>query len=160
MARLDRAFSRQNGDEWPFDLAAVETHDASIAEITRRNGPIAGLVNNAGIASPKRGPFLDLAPEAFDHVMDVNLRGTVFFTQAVIRAMLEKPVKERRAIQFITSASAMLASPERLDYCMSKAGLAMFVKGLALAFAGKASTFRNPPRHHPDGDDGQRCRSL
>ena len=69
--------------------------------------------------------------------MDVNLRGTVFFTQAAIKAMLAVPAAHRRSIQFITSASAMLASPERLDYCMSKAGLAMFAKGLALRLAGE-----------------------
>ena len=50
-----------------------------------RFGPIDCLVNNAGIGSPVRGDLLDLKPENFDRVLDVNLRGTVFLTQAVAR---------------------------------------------------------------------------
>jgi 3-oxoacyl-[acyl-carrier protein] reductase len=120
-----------------FELAAIGKHEAVVAEIIQRFGRIDCLINNAGIASPKRGDVLDLAPETFDTVMDVNLRGTVFFTQAVAKAMLKSTPEQRRSIQFITSASASLASPERLDYCMSKAALAMFAKGLALRLAGE-----------------------
>ena len=58
-----------------------------------RHGRIDCLINNAGIASPKRGDFLDLETETFDTVMDVNLRGTVFFTQAAAKAMLAAPVR-------------------------------------------------------------------
>jgi 3-oxoacyl-[acyl-carrier protein] reductase len=118
-----------------FELAAIGKHEAVVAEIFQRFGRIDCLINNAGIASPKRGDFLELTPETFDTVMDVNLRGTVFFTQAVAKAMLKSTSNQRRSIQFITSASADLASPERLDYCISKAGLAMFAKGLALRLA-------------------------
>lgn len=133
--RLDRAYTESTGDRWSFDLAAIETHAALVKAILAEHGRIDALVNNAGIASPVRGDFVDLEPETFDTVMAVNLRGTVFFTQAVIKAMLAQPSRTRRSIQFITSASAVMASPERLDYCMSKAGLAMFAKGLALRLA-------------------------
>jgi NAD(P)-dependent dehydrogenase (short-subunit alcohol dehydrogenase family) len=135
VARLDRTVSGPN--EFAFDLGKLETHQPAIDAVMQRFGRIDCLVNNAGIASPKRGDFLELEPGTFDAVLDVNLRGTVFFTQAAIKAMLPVPAGHRRSIQFITSASAVLASPERLDYCMSKAGLAMFVKGLALRLAGE-----------------------
>jgi 3-oxoacyl-[acyl-carrier protein] reductase len=140
--RLDRDFTAESTNEIPFDLAAIESHASLVEHITSRHGPILGLINNAGIASPKRGDFLELQPDAFDAVMDINLRGTVFFTQAVAKAMLiEKESQQhpspRRTIQFITSASAVMASPERLDYCMSKAALSMFAKGLALRLAGE-----------------------
>ena len=102
-----------------------------------RFGRIDCLINNAGIASPKRGDFLQLEPQTYDAVMDVNARGTVFFTQAVAKAMLATKTEARRSIQFITSASAAMASPDRLDYCMSKAALSMFAKGLALRLAGE-----------------------
>ncbi len=133
VARLNRTPS---ADEFGFELGAIQTHDAVVAAIMARHGRIDCLINNAGIASPKRGDFMELASETFDTVINVNLRGTVFFTQAVARAMLATTVDTRRSIQFITSASANLASPERLDYCMSKAGLAMFAKGIALRLAG------------------------
>ncbi|MGL4404882.1 MAG: 3-ketoacyl-ACP reductase [Notoacmeibacter sp.] len=134
VARLNR--SPASG-EFAFDLGAIETHVAVVEAIMARYGRIDCLINNAGIASPKRGDFMGLEPEAFDTVMNVNLRGTVFFTQAVAKVMVAAKHDQRRSIQFITSASATLASPERLDYCMSKAGLAMFAKGLALRLAGE-----------------------
>ena len=56
-----------------------------------RFGRIDCLVNNAGIASPVRGDLLDLQPANFDKVIAVNLRGTVFLTQAVAKAMLARP---------------------------------------------------------------------
>lgn len=135
VARLDREAA---DGVIGFDLGVVETHAAAISQVIERFGQIDCLVNNAGIASPKRGDFLDLELANFDAVMDVNLRGTVYFTQAVLKAMLaQKEIGARRRVIFITSASAQLASPERLDYCISKAGLAMFAKGLALRLAGE-----------------------
>jgi 3-oxoacyl-[acyl-carrier protein] reductase len=134
VARLNRT---PRVGEFAFELAAIETHEAVAAEIMARYGRIDCLINNAGIASPKRGDFMGLEPQTFDTVMNVNLRGTVFFTQTVAKAMIASHADQRRSIQFITSASAVLASPERLDYCMSKAALAMFAKGLALRLAGE-----------------------
>ena len=116
------------------DLADLSRHAGIVAE-ARALGPLACLVNNAGIGSPLRGDLLDLAPDNFDRVMAVNLRGTLFLTLAAARSMLADPPAEGRAIVTITSVSAGLASPERADYCVSKAGLAMFVQALALRLA-------------------------
>ena len=99
-------------------------------------GHIDCLINNAGMGAVVRGDLLDLAPENFDRIMAVNLRGTVFLTQAVVRAMVAQPRADApRSIVTITSVSAELASSERIDYCMSKAALAMWVRGLALRLA-------------------------
>lgn len=119
------------------DLAEIEGHAATVTKIVDHFGRLDCLVNNAGIASKVRGDFLDLAPENYDAIMSVNLRGTVFFTQAVLRAMLSMPQpSQRRSIINITSISAEMTSPERLDYCMTKAGLAAFTQGLTLRLAG------------------------
>ena len=119
------------------DLADLSGHAATVAEIEKELGGIACLVNNAGIASVVRGDFLDLTPENFDTIVATNLRGTVFFTQAVLKAMLRsREASGPRSIINITSVSASLASPERLDYCMTKAGLAAFSQGLTLRLAG------------------------
>ena len=118
------------------DLADLSGHAATVAAIEDQLGAIGCLVNNAGVASTVRGDFLDLAPEHFDTIVATNLRGTVFFTQAVLKAMLHsKQAAGPRAIINITSVSAGLTSPERLDYCMTKAGLAAFSQGLALRLA-------------------------
>jgi NAD(P)-dependent dehydrogenase (short-subunit alcohol dehydrogenase family) len=98
-------------------------------------GHIDCLVNNAGIGAVVRGDLLELKPENFDRILAINLRGTVFLSQAVARAMLAAPDDYPKSIITITSVSAEMASPERADYCISKAGLSMWVKTLALRLA-------------------------
>jgi NAD(P)-dependent dehydrogenase (short-subunit alcohol dehydrogenase family) len=117
------------------DLADVASHQATVEAVLSEFGAIDCLVNNAGMASVVRGDFLELSPENFDRIVSTNLRGTVFFSQAVARAMLSRPAERARAIVTITSVSAAMSSPERLDYCITKAGLAAFSKGLALRLA-------------------------
>lgn len=119
------------------DIGDLTSHRALVERCVAELGGIDCLVNNAGIGSIKRGDVLDLAPENFDRVLAVNLRGTIFLTQAVARWMVAHPhVADRpRAIVHVTSVSAELASPERLDYCISKAGLAMWSRGLAVRLA-------------------------
>lgn len=118
------------------DLAAVDTHEATVSAVVSELGGIDCLVNNAGMGSIERGDFLGLKPENFDTIMGVNLRGTVFFTQAVVKAMLAvNEVRFSRSIVTISSVSSVMTSPERLDYCISKAGLTAFTQGLALRLA-------------------------
>ena len=117
------------------DLSDLSGHQATVDAVQAQLGPIACLVNNAGMASVVRGDFLDLAPENFDMIVATNLRGTVFFTQAVVKAMLAVGSEAKRSVINITSVSATMSSPERLDYCVTKAGLAAFSQGLALRLA-------------------------
>jgi NAD(P)-dependent dehydrogenase (short-subunit alcohol dehydrogenase family) len=118
------------------DNAAVEKHAALVADIVAYHGGVECLVNNAGRGAVVRGDPLDLTPENFDAVMDVNLRGALFLTQAVAKAMLAAgPGAHPRSIITITSVSAEMISVERLDYCISKTALSMAMKGLALRLA-------------------------
>ncbi|WP_284616918.1 3-ketoacyl-ACP reductase [Aquabacterium humicola] len=123
------------GRLFAFDLAEIEAHEATLDAIDAWGGKPACLVNNAGIGSPRRGDLLDVAPEAFDVVLDVNLRGTFFLTQAVARRMLRLPASARATIVTISSVSAELASVERGEYCLSKAGLGMLTRLFALRLA-------------------------
>ena len=98
------------------------------------------LVNNAGIASDKRVDLLDATEESFDHLIKVNLKGPYFLSQTAARWMIEQ--KNAGTIQGyspaiinISSVSAFAASPDRGDYCVSKAGLAMMTKLYALRLA-------------------------
>jgi NAD(P)-dependent dehydrogenase (short-subunit alcohol dehydrogenase family) len=118
------------------DLSDVSAHRQTVETILSCFGKVNCLVNNAGMASVVRCDFLDLSPENFDAIITTNLRGTVFFTQAVVKAMLDIAGSQKaRSVINITSVSASLSSPERLDYCISKSGLSTFSKGLALRLA-------------------------
>jgi NAD(P)-dependent dehydrogenase (short-subunit alcohol dehydrogenase family) len=117
------------------DIGDLASHQLLVDAALSAFGRIDCLVNNAGIASPVRGDLLDLKPENFDKVLDINLRGTIFLTQKVAKAMLSGDGSHPRTIVTITSVSAEFASPERPDYCISKAGLSMWVKNLALRLA-------------------------
>jgi NAD(P)-dependent dehydrogenase (short-subunit alcohol dehydrogenase family) len=99
------------------------------------------LVNNAGIAPEARVDLLEATEESFDRIMRVNLQGPYFLTQAVARWMIEQKSDGqfgdyRPAIVSISSVSAYAASPERGDYCVSKAGLSMLTKLYATRLAG------------------------
>jgi NAD(P)-dependent dehydrogenase (short-subunit alcohol dehydrogenase family) len=117
------------------DIGDVGDHARVLDELCAWRGALDCLVNNAGISSPRRGDLLDLVPEAFDRVLDVNLRGAFFFTQAIVRRMLTVPPGNPRSIITISSVNAELASPERGEYSISKAGLAMLTKLFALRLA-------------------------
>jgi NAD(P)-dependent dehydrogenase (short-subunit alcohol dehydrogenase family) len=118
------------------DVSDVAAHADLVKAVIERFGRLDCLVNNAGRGAVQRGDLLELTPQNFDAVMNVNLRGTLFLTQAAARAMLDQaPASHPRAIITITSISAALASPERADYCVSKAGLSMAMQNFALRLA-------------------------
>ena len=134
-----RAGFAAHGAEAAFfahDVADVATHAALVDAVVARFGRIDCFVANAGRGAVARGDLLDLAPENFDAVMGVNLRGSLFLMQAVAKAMLAQGDRgHARSIVAITSVSAEQASPDRAEYCVSKAGLAMAVKAFALRLA-------------------------
>ncbi|TIW68549.1 MAG: 3-ketoacyl-ACP reductase, partial [Mesorhizobium sp.] len=117
------------------DIADLVAHAAPVETAMSAFGRIDCLVNNAGVGAVVRGDLLELKPENFDRALGINLRGTVFLSQAVAKAMLGTPGDHPKSIITITSISAEAASPERADYCVSKAGLSMWVKTLALRLA-------------------------
>lgn len=117
------------------DLADLTAIPALLDRIETAQGPITSLILNAGVAAKVRGDLLDLTPENLDWILDINLKGSFFLAQAVAKRMLATPSDHYRSISFITSVSARLASPERADYCISKAAAAMAAQTLALRLA-------------------------
>lgn len=98
-------------------------------------GPVDALVQNAGVAARARGDMLAITPENLDWILRVNLTGAFFLAQEVARRMLATPAPQYRSITFVTSVSARMASPDRADYCISKAAASMAAQALALRLA-------------------------
>lgn len=109
-----------------LDIADVAGHVAFLAHQEARRAPIDCLVNNAGVSVLSRGDLLDVTPEAYDHCLHTNTRGTFFLTQAFARRLLARPAGgQHRSIITITSSNAQAVSVQRGEYCVSKAALAM-----------------------------------
>ena len=91
------------------------------------------LVNNAGVAPLVRADLLEASEESFDRLININVKGPYFLTQAVARWMVAQVEAQRRSglkapspkIVTISSISAYTASTNRGDYCVAKAALSM-----------------------------------
>jgi NAD(P)-dependent dehydrogenase (short-subunit alcohol dehydrogenase family) len=122
-----------------------------VAEVVRCFGGVSVLVNNAGVAPRVRTDVLDATERSFHDVIGTNLVGPFFLTQEVARLMCgrgaeseddessqpfeEVPTRAPRCIVFVTSVSSVLASVNRGEYCIAKAGLSMAAKLWAVRLA-------------------------
>ncbi len=110
------------------DIACRDDRSHLIEKIEGHFGGLNVLVNNAGMAPENRADILEATEESYDRVMDVNLKGPYFLTQAVARWMIKQKQADSNyegCVINISSISATVASPSRGEYCISKAGLSM-----------------------------------
>jgi 3-oxoacyl-[acyl-carrier protein] reductase len=117
------------------DIGEVAGHAAFVAKAAALFGRIDCLVNNAGVQVPRRISLLEIEPDEFDGVIDVNLRGTFFLTQHFARWMsAQMPVagSAPRSIITVTSANSALASVDKAAYCLAKSALSMMTALFAL----------------------------
>ncbi len=119
------------GTGYVCDIGDGEAVDALFEAIAAEHGPVAVLVNNAGIALP--GDFLTYSRADFQRVLDVNLIGLFDTTQRAARMMVD--TKIAGAIINISSINAQLAIPAIPAYCASKGGVMQITKAAALALA-------------------------
>lgn len=120
------------------NIAEKAARESILAGVKEKFGTLNFLVNNAGVAPRVRADVLEVAEEDFDHLMDINLKGTFFLTQSVAKGMVEIRASNPEislSIVNITSVSARLASTNRVAYCMAKAGLSMMSQVLAVRLA-------------------------
>ena len=115
-----------------MDVGSGEDRQNLINHVKSEYGRLDLLVNNAGMAPRERNDILNASEESFDEVLNTNLKGPYFLTQAASRLMLEQ---SSGRIVFITSISAYTASMNRGEYCISKAGLSMAVQLFASRLA-------------------------
>jgi 3-oxoacyl-[acyl-carrier protein] reductase len=120
------------------DVASAADRQRLLEAVESQLGRLDVLVNNAGIAPRIRADVLDAGEESFDEVISTNLRGPYFLTQKVAAWMIRQRAKDpsaQRSIINISSISATVASVNRGDYCISKAGIAMATKLWAVRLA-------------------------
>ena len=104
-------------------------------QIMDQYGRLNILVNNAGMGPRARLDILQTTEESYHEVMDVNLTGPYFLTQQAANHMVEEKEKDQNfkaAIINISSISATVASVNRGEYCISKAGMSMMTQLFAV----------------------------
>jgi NAD(P)-dependent dehydrogenase (short-subunit alcohol dehydrogenase family) len=118
------------GNAVPFvaDVTDQVAIEAIVAEVTQRLGPIDVLINNAGIFGPI-GPSWKLEPEAVWRTLEVNLRGPMLWSQAVLPGMI---ARHTGRIINLSSDAGLYASPFFSPYGVSKTALIRFSENLAL----------------------------
>jgi 3-oxoacyl-[acyl-carrier protein] reductase len=110
------------------DVASSTDRERLLSTVEASFGRLDVLVNNAGIAPRVRADVLEAGEESFDELIATNLRGPYFLTQSAAKWMIRQCAANphaQRSIINISSVSATVASVNRGDYCISKAGIAM-----------------------------------
>jgi 3-oxoacyl-[acyl-carrier protein] reductase len=130
METLGPEIEKAGADFFPIglDISCTACHKEVVTNILERYGRIDFLVNNAGVAPLHRNDILEMTEESYDRVMNINLKGPIFFAQKIAREMvwLSQMIQDYKPrIVFISSVSAVMSSPNRSEYCISKAGLSM-----------------------------------
>jgi 3-oxoacyl-[acyl-carrier protein] reductase len=117
------------------DVADPSARQAMLESVRKRWGRLNVLVNNAGVAPSVRADILEATEESFERVIRTNLQGPYFLTQSVARWMIEQKKADasyRGCVINVSSISATVASVNRGDYCISKAGVSMATRLFAV----------------------------
>ena len=125
------------------DVSSADDRAAMLVAIKERFGRLDVLVNNAGVAPKERTDILAATEDSYEWIMKINLQGPYFLTQACANWMIEQRQADDSfagCIINIGSISATVVSPNRGDYCISKAGLGM----LSSLFAARLGEFSIP----------------
>jgi 3-oxoacyl-[acyl-carrier protein] reductase len=115
-----------------FDITDVDTLTQELQSYVQNYGLITGLVNNAGIS--KDTLLLRLKPSEIDQMIDTNLKGAMYITQALSRSFLKA---ENVSIVNMSSIVGLMGNPSQVAYAASKAGLIGFTKAVAKELAPK-----------------------
>jgi len=124
--RAGKVAADVGGESVKVDVKDVASVRLAVSAAERTVGPIDILVNNAG--TDRFAFFVDTDEETWDHVLGVNLRGTLACTHAVLGGMQER---RRGAIVNVASEAGVVGAPAGATYAASKAGVLGFTKAIA-----------------------------
>ena len=121
------------------DLGIIEDVRKLISEGVQQFGKLDILINNAGLE--KRADFWDVTEADYDSVINVNQKGVFFATQAIVQHLREtnRPGK----IINISSVHEELPFPHFTSYCVSKGGVKMMMRNLAVELGSLGITINN-----------------
>ncbi|MEA3461326.1 MAG: 3-ketoacyl-ACP reductase [Bacteroidota bacterium] len=125
------------------DISKQTDRNSVLEKIRKEFGQLNFLVNNAGVAPKERKDLLEAGEESFEHVLRTNLQGPYFLSQGAANWLVKQKKEDANffaAIINISSVSATMASVNRGEYCVSKAGMAMMTK----LFASRLGEFDIP----------------
>lgn len=125
------------------DIASKEARTEMLNQVKLHYGQLNILVNNAGMAPRERKDILQATEESFALLMATNLQGPYFLSQAVANWMISQQNANAAfegCIINISSISSTVASVNRGEYCVAKAGLSMATK----LFAARLGEFNIP----------------
>ena len=113
------------------DVGKVAECQRFISEAVAQLGRIDILVNNAGLE--RRADFWDITEQDYDLVLDVNLKGPFFVSQAFVKHRMQ--AKGGGKIINISSVHEELPFPHFTSYCASKGGVKMMTRNLSIELA-------------------------
>jgi meso-butanediol dehydrogenase/(S,S)-butanediol dehydrogenase/diacetyl reductase len=114
------------------DVSDADAVARAFGELDKLLGGLDVLINNAGISV--RRPFMDIMPQQWCMVMDVNLNGMFFVAQQAARRML---AGDGGVILNMGSTNGIMGYPFYADYNASKAGVIELTRSMALELAPK-----------------------
>lgn len=119
------------------DIGDVAAQGALVEAAWGAFGGLECLANVAGVQVAVRQDMLETTPDSWDRLLDVNARGTFFLSQQVAKRMIAPgaPVRGHRSMCFVSSINSVMASLNRAEYCVSKAGVTMIAKLFAFRLA-------------------------
>ena len=121
------------------DLSNVADTQQMVHESVEALGGLDILVNNAGVET--RAPFWEVTEANYDFVLNINLKGAFFATQAFARHRME--AKQPGKVINISSVHEDLPFPHFTSYCASKGGEKMMMRNLAIELAPFGITVNN-----------------
>jgi 3-oxoacyl-[acyl-carrier protein] reductase len=110
------------------DVSDASQRQGIFDAIAGRFGRLNVLVNNAGVAPKERKDILEASEESFDYVLKTNLNSAYFLSQAAANWMISQKNSDpgfQGSIINVSSISATIASVNRGEYCVAKAGMSM-----------------------------------